>query len=112
MGLRNFVDMARTPEEKKEMVESYSSPASPSVPDYPYGLCLCLTHEEFEKLDIDPSCLEVGDVIHLAAFAKVTSMSVNARSDETGEHADCRVELQIVSLSMEDESTEEPGEDY
>ena len=27
----------------------------PDKPQYPYGLCICLTHAEFEKLGLDPS---------------------------------------------------------
>lgn len=103
MSFRHMVDMARTPEEKEEAVESATLPAVDSVPDYPYGLCLRLSHEELEKLGLDADC-EIGDMIHLFAMAKVTSVSMS--DSERGGHY-CNVELQITHLGLEDEDTEE-----
>ncbi len=71
-------------------------------PRYPYGLSISLTEKELEKLDLDTSC-EVGDLIHLFAMAKVTSVSQN----ETQKGTCCRVELQIMFLGLEDEDEEE-----
>jgi len=92
-------DMAISPEEQKEMVE-FSIPTM-DAPSYPYGLCISLTEKELEKLDLSPDC-EVGDMIHLFAMAKVTSVSIN----ETQDGECCRVELQITHLELEDEDGE------
>jgi len=81
--------------------------AMPDKPRYPYGLRICLTHEELAKLGLEADC-EIGDVIDLRAFAVVTSVSVN----ETESGKNCRVELQIEKLAVENESTEDmAGED-
>lgn len=70
--------------------------------DYPYGLRICLTHEELAKLGIDDDP-EVGDMLHFAAMAEVTSYTKG--DGEMGAHR--RVELQIKLIShMENESTE------
>ncbi len=94
-----MVDMRRTPEESDKNTEGLGPQSSPNA--YPYGLCICLTHEELEKLDLDSTC-EVGDMVHLHALAKVTSFS--KRETDVGE--DCRVELQIMFMSVEDENDE------
>jgi hypothetical protein len=73
-----------------------------STPDYPCGLRICLTHRELEKLGLEADC-QIGDVIDLRAFATVTSVSQN----DYGNGPECRVELQIEKLAVEDERTEE-----
>lgn len=92
-----MVDMARKPQE-----EPTTMPCMPEEPIYPYGLCISLTQDELEKLDLTPDC-QVGDMIHLMAMAKVTSIS----QYETSEHTNCRIELQITHLAVEDEDKEE-----
>jgi hypothetical protein len=90
-----MVDMARTPAEVKAADE-------PSAPTYPYGLTLCLCNEELEKLGLDGEC-EVGDLLHVHAMAKVTSVS---KMDNESSGPSCRVELQIVSMVGENEDDE------
>ena len=70
----------------------------PTKPDYPYGMRICLTHVEMEKLGLDPDC-EVGDVLDFAARAVVTN--VNHSQSEDGSKC-CRVELQTQEMSVED----------
>jgi hypothetical protein len=70
-------------------------------PRYPYGLRICLTHKELEKLGLTPDC-EIGDMVDLRCFAVVTSMSI----DETQSGPTCRVELQIEKMMVENEMTE------
>lgn len=70
-------------------------------PDYPYGLRICLTEKELEKLDLKPDC-EVGDVIDLRAFAVITSVSTEQRDGRNS----ARVELQIERLAVENENDE------
>lgn len=101
-----MVSMVRTPDEKLEQRERDSyPPAISAMPDVPYGLCISLTEVELEKLDLEDDC-EVGDIIHLFAMAKVTSVSKR----DTGDGCDCRVELSITDLAVEDESTETAAE--
>lgn len=110
--VRNMVSMAKTPAEVAEEVAESTYPKSPAaiaadVSKYPYGLCLALTEEEMEKMGLDYSDVEVGDTIHLFAFAKVTSVS--ARETQGGKNC-CRVELQITDLEVDDEDHEAPAE--
>jgi len=96
-----MVDMAHTPAEMKEEAAS-SIPCSTGAPKYPYGLCIRLGKDELEKLDLGCDC-EVGDMIHLFAMAKVTSVSAY----ETENGSSQNVELQITHLGLENEEEEE-----
>jgi hypothetical protein len=108
-----MVDMAKSPEDVKKEIKDYAlpTPASadkPSVPTYPYGLCLSLTEEELGKLGIAGDFPEVGEMIHLAAMAKVTSVSESEREGTDGAKTRCcRIELQITHLACENEDEEE-----
>lgn len=101
-GWSKMVDMENDDEDQLDL----AVPAIAEKPRYPWGLRICLTHRELEKLGLDADC-EVGDVIDLRAFAVVTSCSVN----ETENGKDCRVELQIEKLAVENETTEPEGEE-
>lgn len=103
---RHMTDMQRSDDEKSQArMESYGSPMS-DMPDVPHGLCLCLTERELEKLDLS-SDADVGDLIHLFAMAKVTSVS----KSDTGDGEKCRIELSIIAMGVESESDEtEPDE--
>jgi hypothetical protein len=92
-----MVDMARSPAEKAEAMNPSIDP-----PTYPYGLCLRLTKEELEKLEVDHTDWQVGDIFHLHALGKVTSIS----SRETNDGGDCCVEIQLTHLAGESESEE------
>lgn len=98
--LPSMVDMAMDPEEKAEMM-------SPSPPTYPYGLSICLCEKELEKLGISEEEIERGDMFHLHALAKVTSVSTH----DTDHGSGCRVELQICYMSTEDEDEENEEEE-
>lgn len=71
-------------------------------PDYPYGLRICLTMDELEKLELDPSDAVVGGTVHLHAMGRITSVS--SSDGETG--PSCRVEIQIEDLAIESEDAE------
>lgn len=77
----------------------------PDKPKWPYGLRICLTEKELEKLDLDADC-SVGDIIDLRAFARVTSVSSN---EMEGGKCCSRVELQIEEMSVESETAETGG---
>lgn len=112
-GFSKMVDMAKTPEEVKEDVAEVAPVTQAKVPVYPYGLCLALTEDEMEKLDLDPEDLpEVGDMIHIAGMAKVTSVSSRENEDTEGNKTKCcRVELQITHLAVESEDAENAEEE-
>lgn len=89
--------------EPPEPIEAASEGLSaPAMPIYPYGLAISLTQDELEKLDVDYSEWGVGDLFHLHAMAKITSISESESTD--GKR--CRVEMQIIALAGEDEDSE------
>ena len=91
-----MVDMIRVPE--GEAAEDTISPK----PFYPYGLSLCFDDKDIEKLQIDTEEVAAGDMFHLFAICKVTSVSkTDASSGKT-----TRIEMQITHVSAEDESGE------
>lgn len=92
-----FVDMAKDAKEMKEDM----SPAEMPQPVYPYGLCLCLSQDELDKLDLENDC-EPGDMLHMHCLAKVTSVSKN----DTTDGPKTRVELQITAIACESEDDE------
>lgn len=75
----------------------------PDKPEFPYGLRICLTGKEFQKLDLDPSDAEVGAIFRGHFLARVTSVSTS-----DGEYgSNCRVEAQIEDLMIESEDEED-----
>jgi hypothetical protein len=75
----------------------------PDKPDFPFGLRICLTEKELEKLGLDHTEAEVGGMVHGHFMANITSVSAEQRDGNDT----CRVELQIQALSIE---AEEEGE--
>ena len=94
-----MISMAKTPNEDKEKLQ-YACPPPSSI--YPYGLCISLTEEELEKLNVDYSGAQVGDHYHFVCMAKVTSISCN----ETQDGKKCRLEMQITDIAVESEEDE------
>lgn len=103
-----MISVERTDDEKAAERARDMFPAVISeMPDVPPGLCICLTETELAKLGLEADC-DVGDMIHLFAMAKVTSVSAT----DTGSGTRCRIELAITDLAVEDEDDEEePDED-
>lgn len=91
----SMVDMAFSQEEKEDF-------SKPTLPRYPYGLCLSLCQDELDKLGIEIGDVGVGDMLHLHCLAKVTSVSSN--ENENGSSS--RVELQVTHIAAEDEDEE------
>ena len=98
--MAGFQDMELDDEDK---LDAYR-PIPTSMPDYPYGLRICLTHKETEKLDLDNDC-EVGDYLMMTVLARVTSCS----SSEGPNGAECRTEMQIekIKLVSDDDNDED-----
>jgi hypothetical protein len=73
----------------------------PDKPEYPFGLRICLTEVELAKLGLAADC-EVGDMLDMRCFARVTSISQNVGEDSSS----CRVELVITDIAAENELLE------
>lgn len=111
MHVAKLVSMAKTPEEIKESypmaVTTAKEAKAPDAPVYPYGLCISLCQDELAKLNLDDGC-DVGDTIHIFAMARVTSKS-SSMNEASGPN--CRIELQITDMSVENEDDEDDAED-
>jgi hypothetical protein len=106
-----MIDMAKDIDEVKKETAQTAEPmpadAKPSVPVYPYGLCISLEDEQLEKLGLDGELPSVGDMLHIAGMAKVTSASENEREMSDGSKQKCRrIELQFTHLATENEDDE------
>lgn len=97
--LRTMVSMELDDDESMDTVMPYPMKDRPS---FPYGLRICLCDAEFEKLGISPEGTQVGEIFHMFALARVTSVSMN----ETESGPCWRVEAQIESLALESEDDE------
>lgn len=105
--MKRMTDMTRSDDEKSAArTENMFPPSIEHTPDVPPGLCICLTEAELTKLDLDDEC-EVGDLLHCMIMARVTSILKN--DGPSGKK--CRIELSVIAMSIEDESTESPYED-
>jgi major coat protein len=108
MYFTKMVDMAKTPEEIKTdypAIEAKIGDQAPKVPVYHWGLCIRLDDDSLKKLGMEDELPEVGDMIHLFAMAKATSVRQEEVEDSaTGEKRKCTcIELQITHLATEDE---------
>lgn len=89
-----------------DMARSDTAEATPlTMPEnkYPYGLQITLSKDDLEKLNVDHSDWEIGDVFPLDILAKVVSKSVN-ESENGGNY--CSVSLQITHIGAEEEESE------
>lgn len=105
MSEPKLVAMERTAAEKKKAEARYTE-ASPSGPDYPYGLTINLGKDELDKLGLK-ELPEVGDELHVYAVCCVTRVSQSA--DKRGDDSKS-VELQITHMGAMDEAKEESEE--
>lgn len=105
MGLMNpMVSMECDDEASMDAPMPYSMP---DKPQFPYGLRICLTKDEMDKLDISADDAVVGGIVHLHALACITCVS---QSD--GPDGQCsRVELQIQYLAIDSEDAENAAYD-
>lgn len=95
-----MTDMALDEEDRKDQMPAVLSPGE--GPKYPWGLSIRLTQHQIEKLNLDYSDWKIGDMFHLHALAKVTSISEH----ENENSQDCCIELQITHLAGESEDQE------
>lgn len=102
--MRGMTDMALSPAEAQEKFQ----PVNPNeMPKYPWGLSLRLSQDELDKLNVDHGDWEVGDIFHLHALGRITSIS----SNETEGGEKCNVEIQITHLAGESEDAENEEEE-
>lgn len=99
--VKKMVSMERSAPEIAEA----SNPAM-NMPKYSYGLSLCFDQETLDKLDLEHSDVEVGDMLHLFAMAEVTSVS----KQDMGNGEKCRVELTLTHIGLENEDEEDYGD--
>ena len=102
MTWSNMVSLELDDEDIADTVTPYVKDKD-NAPAYPWGLRICLTDKELEKLKLDKP-ENIGDVIDIRAFATVTSISCNKNADGTD---CCRVELQIEKMAVESEMQED-----
>lgn len=87
--MANWIDMSIEPKDNEVPV---------TAPMYPYGLCICLTGDQLDQLDLENP--EVGDMLELNAMVKVTSFSEHETMGK-------RAELQIIAIK----EPEDDGDD-
>ncbi len=98
-----MVSMELTPDEIEASGMCLPADAG-DAPKYPYGLSISLTQAELGKLGLDDDDVQVGDLLHMHAMAKVTSIS---KTDTESNGPKVRIELQIVAMEGEDEEAED-----
>ena len=86
----------------------YATTAPMAISPYPYGLRLCLTHDELEKLGYD-GLPPAGTKVRIEATAVVTR-AASEDPDADGDIDYLCVEMQITELGIEEEA-ESSGED-
>lgn len=95
-----------------DMAKSETSPeATPLMPEenkYPYGLRINLDQDDLEKLKVDHSDWEIGDVFPLDILVKIVSKSSD-ESETGGERYS--VSLQITHIGAEENELEEQNEE-
>lgn len=84
-----MIDLRLTDAEKEAMV-SPSPMGYPSVPDYPYGMCICIPQSVIEKLKMQP--MKPGATVEFSVSAFVANVGV----DDDGKP--CNVSLQIREM--------------
>lgn len=99
MAHTKLTDMSRSRADKEKILNPPPVDPVELIGDYPHGLCLCFDSEVLEKLDLDEDEIYEGDTIDLRAFGVVTCAKPG------------RVEIQIQSMAIENESVEEVGEE-
>jgi hypothetical protein len=97
-----MADMRLSNEDKLKQ-SNWGTPSIKDIPDYPYGLSLCLGDEQLDKINLDPTKLSAGAFIDLRCMAMVSSVSESMVNGEP-----CyRVELQITHIAADNEDDEE-----
>lgn len=101
-NIANMADMELSDDEQYD----YAMPLGGDKPKYPYGLQICLTDAELEKMGLDASAAlgAVGGMVHGHFIGQITSANLNAQAD--GEAPKSRIEIQIQLLAIDTEGDE------
>lgn len=83
-------------EAKAKLRKNMATPVASDEPAYPWGTELSLDTRALEKLGIDPSDYEAGDVMEIRARAIVTTVSKR----QTANGSDNMLALQITHLAI------------
>lgn len=102
-----MIDMELSDEEKHDLTVPMEG--KPSVPEYPWGLRICLTEKELQKLGLDIAEAFVGGMVHGHFMARVTSVSANETTD--GEQSRIEMQIEDLCIESEDEENKEADED-
>lgn len=97
--MRKIIAMTSMELDDEEKVDCEMPIPMSEKPQYPYGLRICLTDKELEKLKLDSGEACVGGIIHLHALARITHVSCEEMQDGKRE----RIELQIEDMCVESE---------
>lgn len=92
--------MALDDEEKLDMIQPMKDE---SLPEYPYGLRICISQDEMAKLGIEPADAQVGGYFLAHVYCCITSVSSDKKSDGSECH---RMEAQIEQMSIEGDDAE------
>jgi len=96
-----MTSMEMDDDQKLDMVCNYPG-LKDDKPEYPYGLRICLTGPELDKLGLSLEEAFLGGIIHGHFLGKITSLSQNISEDSDSS----RVEIQITALCIESEDAE------
>lgn len=97
--MAKLVSMARTASEKAEIVKEQDPAGADSVPEFPWGLSICLDEDSLEKLGIT-ELPKPGAIVTITAQAKVTAVRMSANEGEVTDRQG--VDLQITDMAVDD----------
>jgi hypothetical protein len=98
-------DMRVSDAEKKAEAKICEPCCGDGGPDYPWGLALDLGKNELAKLGM-AELPKIGDIIHLEAIAKVTSLYESA--SEGGEDSkNCTLQVMLLGCAPESQTKEQ-----
>lgn len=100
--MATFYPMISMELDDEDKLDAVMPIAMAQKPDFPYGLRICLTEKELDKLDLDHADAIVGGLVHGHFLARITSVS----AEEKDSGMTCRIELQIEDLAIESEDEE------
>lgn len=107
MAWSPMVNLELDDEDRGALAEPIPFPMPKPARQYPYGCCISLTHAELRKLDLDVADASIGDIIDMRCFGVIKAISTNDGPDGKN----CRVEIQIERMAIENEATETPDDD-
>uniref|UniRef100_A0A6M3XM12 Uncharacterized protein n=1 Tax=viral metagenome TaxID=1070528 RepID=A0A6M3XM12_9ZZZZ len=89
------------------------SAVSPSKPKYPWGLSISLEKEALDKLGIEISDFDVGEIVSIAAKARITRITISDGTDYQERSMNIQIEKMALNQgeSKEDLDWDTPKDD-